>query len=102
VKEYDIFLPLRYNDGTHIEPRKFQHIQDQLLAQFEGLTYFPQPNQGFWKLGDLTYRDDIIVLRVIASDSRRARRILKKFKEELKADLDQKEIFIIERDVNTL
>jgi hypothetical protein len=51
VKEYDIFLPLRYNDGKPIEADKFQALQKELLDRFEGLTFFPQANQGFWKLG---------------------------------------------------
>jgi hypothetical protein len=45
VKEYDIFVPLYYNDGTPIESAKFQHLQSLLLERFEGLTYFPQPNR---------------------------------------------------------
>jgi hypothetical protein len=102
VKEYDIFLPLRYNDGRHIEPQKLRQVQQQLLSQFEGLTYFPQANHGFWKQGDITYRDEIIVLRVVASNARPARQFLKELKEQLKADLDQEEIFIVERDVKTL
>jgi hypothetical protein len=65
VKEYDIFIPLRYNDGAPIEGRKFQELQRVLFNEFGGLTYFPQANQGLWKLGDMTYRDEIAVYRVI-------------------------------------
>jgi hypothetical protein len=102
VKEYDIFIPLRYNDGTPIEVRKFQLLQASLLEEFGGLTYFPQTNQGFWKLGDVTYRDEIVIYRVIARNSRRAKRFLKQLKEQLKADLVQEEILIVERDVEAL
>ncbi len=31
MKEYDLFIPLYYNDGTPIEPAKFQDLQSQLL-----------------------------------------------------------------------
>jgi hypothetical protein len=51
VKEYDIFVPLYYNNGSPIEPAKFQDLQALLLERFEGLTFFPQRNQGFWSLG---------------------------------------------------
>jgi hypothetical protein len=102
VKEYDIFLPLRYNDGRHIESGKFQQLQQLLLTQFDGLTYFPQANQGFWKLGDVTYHDEIVIIRVLTSDSPRARRVLRELKERLKTDFDQEEILIVERDVNAL
>ena len=102
MKEYDIFLPLRYNDGSLVEIVKFQELQKQLLDRFEGITYFPQVNQGFWKLGDVTYRDEIVIYRVLATDSRRARRFLRSLKEQLKADFAQEEILIVERDVDAL
>jgi hypothetical protein len=50
VKEYDLFVPLYYNDGRQIEPQKFQDLQTQLLDQFGGLTFFPQPNEDFWTM----------------------------------------------------
>ena len=102
MKEYDIFLPLRYNDGNPIESEKFQALQKELLDRFDGLTFFPQANQGFWKLGNVTYRDEIIIYRVLASDSRRARRFLRLLKEQLKSEFAQEEILIVERDVNAL
>jgi hypothetical protein len=102
VKEYDIYLPLRYNDGKPIEGRKFQQLQAELLDQFGGLTYYPQANQGFWKLADITYRDEIVIYRVLAGETRGARRFLRELKVKLKADLLQEEILIVERDVDTL
>ena len=50
MKEYDIFVPLYYNDGTAIESAKFQELQARLLERFEGLTYFPQPQSGILEI----------------------------------------------------
>jgi hypothetical protein len=61
VKEYDLFVPLYFNDGTPVEPRKLRDLQERLLDEFGGLTFFPQPNQGYWKMGDVTYRDEILI-----------------------------------------
>ena len=102
MKEFDIFVPLRYNDGKPIELEKFQQLQLELLDEFGGLTYFPQANHGFWKLGNVTFRDEIVVYRVIAAESRSAKRFLVKLKERLKQELAQEEILIIERDVKAL
>jgi hypothetical protein len=102
VQEYDIFIPLYYNDGTPIESAKFQNLQAKLLDQFGGLTFFPQPNQGFWKMGDVTYRDEIVIYRVLASKPRTARRFLARLKEDLKKSLRQEEILIVERAVGRL
>ena len=102
MQEYDIFIPLFYNDGTPIESVKFQNLQTLLLDQFGGLTFFPQPNQGFWKMGDVTYRNEIVVYRVLAAKPRTARRFLTRLKEDLKRSLRQEEIFIVERTVGTV
>ena len=102
MKEYDLFVPLCYNDGTPIKSEKFQEIQSCLLEEFGGLTYFPQPNEGFWRLGNVTYRDEIVIYRVVTSQTRVARRFLTELKERLKRELNQEEILIIEREVKTL
>ena len=102
MKEYDLFVPLYYNDGTPIEPGKFQDLQSRLLDRFEGLTYFPQPNQGFWKYGDMTYRDEIVIYRVMSQDPTASRIFLATLKEHLKREFQQQEIFIVEREVGLL
>ena len=102
MKEYDVFIPLYYNDGTPIEPGKFQELQARLWERFEGLTYFPQPNQGFWKFGDMTYRDGIVIYRVISQDPSGARVFLATLKQHLQREFHQQEILIIEREVGLL
>jgi hypothetical protein len=99
VKEYDIFVPLRYNDGTPIEPRRFKDHQIRLLEYFNGCTFFPQPNEGLWRIGSVTYRDEIIIYRVVTDKVRPARRFLKQLRKELERIFRQEKIFIIERDV---
>ena len=102
MKEYDLFVPLYYNDGRSVEPQKFQVLQQQLLDQFGGLTFFPQPNAGFWTMAGITYRDEIVIYRVITSDEQEARRFLSALKERLKEEFQQEDILIVEREVETL
>ena len=85
VKEYDIFVPLSFNDGTPIPAEKFQALQEAMLDHFGGLTFFPQPNKGFWRMGGVTYRDEIVIYRVIASAAEDARAFLEGLKQRLKA-----------------
>ncbi len=101
MKEYDIYIPLYYNDQSPVEAKKFQDLQNYLLEHFDGLTYFPQPNEGYWKVGDVTYRDEIVIYRVVAK-LRPARRLLLQLKEELKKAFKQEAILIVERDVKVL
>ena len=102
MKEYDIFVPLYFNDGSPVEAEKFQALQETLLTRFGGLTYFPQPNKGFWRMAGVTYRDEIVVYRVIASDAKEVRPFLENLKERLKDEFAQEEILIVERDVQML
>lgn len=102
MKEYDVFLPLYFNDGRPVEAEKFQQLQDTLLDRFGGVTFFPQPNKGLWRMGGVTYRDEIVIYRVIGSAAGDARSFLANLKRRLKAEFEQEEILIVERDVQTL
>jgi hypothetical protein len=102
VKEYDLYVPLTYNDGGPVEPRTIERIGQRLLDQFGGVTFFPQPNEGLWRMGPVTFRDQIVIFRVLAGKVRSARRFFKALKQELKTELKQEEILVVERDVETL
>lgn len=39
MKEYDLYVPLAYNDGRPIEGRKLARLRERLLAVFGGLTF---------------------------------------------------------------
>jgi hypothetical protein len=53
-------------------------------------------------MGNVTYRDEIVIYRVVTTKVRPARRFLRQLKEELKRIFRQEEIFIVERDVEVL
>ena len=53
-------------------------------------------------MAGVTYRDEIVIYRVITSDVQAARRFWSELKERLKQELQQEEILIVERDVETL
>lgn len=102
AKEYDVFLPLNYNDGAPVEPKKFRDLQVRLLEYFNGVTFFPQPNKGLWRMGSVVYHDEIVIYRVVSNNTRSARMFLSQLKEELKRIFRQEEILIVERDVHVL
>ena len=53
-------------------------------------------------MAGVTYRDEIVIYRVITSDEQAARQFLSDLKEWLKEELRQEEILIVERNVETL
>ncbi len=102
MKEYDVYVPLNYNDGTPVEIQKIFSIQEQLLKTFGGLTYFPQRNEGFWRVGEVTYRDEIVIFRVISAEEETARVYFRTLKEKLKRELAQEEILIVEKEARII
>ena len=38
MKKYEIYLPLKYDDGSEVEPEKLEEIQKQLIAVFGAIT----------------------------------------------------------------
>jgi hypothetical protein len=82
--------------------RKLQQLQNRLVDHFEGLTFLPQPNQGIWKMGGVTYHDEIIIYRVQSAKVRRAREFLLRLKKDLERELKQEKILIVEKDVTYL
>mgnify|MGYP001579853279 CR=1 FL=1 len=102
MKEYELYVPLNYNDGTPIEPGKLKRLRVKLLEQFGSLTYFPQRNQGFWKYGGVTYRDEVVIYRILTNRVPAARRFFLQLKRELMKDLKQEAILIVEKDAAAL
>ena len=46
-ERYEILLPLNYNDGTPIEPEKFQETRRELVEHFGALTMDRQRSQAY-------------------------------------------------------
>ena len=53
MKKYEIYVPLKYNDGREIEAEKIKQIREELIAVFGALTVSSQsaPCLGTWKCG---------------------------------------------------
>lgn len=102
MREYELYLPLHYNDGQPIEGEKLAEVKQQLAAEFGGLTYFPQENEGLWKVGAFTFRDRIVILRIISTDLLKAAAFFAKLKEHIKKEWQQTDVLIVSRDVDAL
>lgn len=102
MKEYDVYLPLSFNDGRPVPDEQIQRFKKLLLDQFGGLTHFPQENEGLWKFGGITFRDKVVILRVLAGDPVQASGFFKEFRQAVQRELKQTELLIVERDVRTV
>ena len=102
MKEYDIIVPLYYNDGTPIELPKFQDLAKQLLEHFDGVTFFPQPNEGWRKKDNEYFQDRIVLFRVVSDNARKAKPFLTKLKKKINEQFRQEETLILQRDVDVV
>jgi len=51
-----------------------------MVAQFGGITDFPQKTKGVWRVGQAIFLDEIIILRVLAKETRAAQQFWLKLK----------------------
>ncbi|MEY2538680.1 MAG: hypothetical protein QOG67_2420 [Verrucomicrobiota bacterium] len=100
--EYELYVPLHYNDGRRIDPEKLRTLKKRLVDQFGGLTHFQQENDGFWKIGDHTFRDRVEILRVLVNDEAAARKYFIQLKADLTREWEQQDFLIVTRQVSAL
>ena len=93
MNKYEIYVPLKYNNGAAIERDKIKQIREQLMAAFGAITVssLSAPFQGTWRYGGVEFIDDIIRIEVITKEELD---FFKTFKRRLKRKLRQIEILI--------
>ena len=99
MKEFDLYVPLIVR-GKKMSAQKLSGLKQRLIKKFGGLTYFPQKTKGYWKIGHVTFQDEIVILRVISEKP------CDSFWNALKGDLQrqwsQKEILIVSKQIKVL
>ena len=82
MREYKIYLPLKYNDGKSIEAEKLREVKKEPVDAFGAITVssLSSPYQGTWKYGGVEFIDDIIKVEIVATNDRATKRFFKDFK----------------------
>jgi hypothetical protein len=104
MKKYEIYLPLKYNDGKEIEPHKIELIRNELAGTFGAITVsaISAPFQGNWAYAGVEYVDDIIKVEIITKEDPKTTLFLASFKQRLKQVLQQHEILITVHDIKLI
>jgi hypothetical protein len=92
-----------YNPTTtvgRLNRRNFRPCSSSSLISLAASPFFP--NERFWTVAGITYRDAMVLSRMLTSDVQEARSFLSALKEQLQEEVQPGEILIIERDVETL
>ena len=89
-------IPLKYNDGTDIEPEKLFEVKEKVVNLFGGVTTHPLSTEGIWMDPKTRkkYYDNCRRFEVSMEKSDENENILKNLKEEFKKMFKQEEIFM--------
>jgi hypothetical protein len=104
VRRYEIYLPLFYNDGTPVEPEKFDQVERELVEQFGGVTTVQRqfPLRGVWRGEHQTYLDLIVVFTVLDLSGVDVEHFFTPYKEALKTRFHQEEVLITMQELTIL
>ena len=93
MNKYDLYVPLKYNNGAAIEPEKLKQIRQQLMAVFGAITVssISAPFEGTWRYGGVEFVDDIVRIEVITKEELE---FFKNFKRRLRRKLRQIDVLI--------
>ena len=100
MQEFDIYLPTKNEDGSGVDADEIARIKETLVKAFGGYTHFPQKSEGAWRVGGVTLRDEITIIRVLDDGS--AKFDMVDFKKTLEQRLRQEAVLIVRRDVETV
>ena len=100
MQEFEIYLPTTHNDGSKIDPTVIQEIRETLANAFGGYTHLTHHNAGVWKMGGVTFHDEVTIIRVLDDGS--ALFDMPRFKASLEQSLQQDSILIVARAVQVI
>jgi hypothetical protein len=100
VKEYEIYFPSARNDGTRVDASAVEGFKAILTQAFGGYTHLRQRGEGAWRLGGVTFYDEVTIVRVI--DEGRREFDMSAFKRMVEAKLNQETVLIVSREVSVV
>ncbi len=100
MKEYDIYLPTTFNDGTPVAEAVISGIRGELADAFGGYTHQVQRSEGAWRVGTVTFLDEVTIVTVL--DDGTAHFDMALFKRQLEDILRQETVLIVAREVQII
>jgi hypothetical protein len=93
-RHYEIFLPLRYNDGTNIPEALLSETLWDLRKQFGAVTWETQIIRGEWEHEGKVFADDLMRVMIDVPDTAPNRDFFRNFKGVLKVRFQQIDIWM--------
>lgn len=100
--EYDIYVPTVLDPSDPESRSELLNIRERLVNHFGGLTDKRLHNEGLWKIGAITVRDEVVVWRVLSDKGTSGDKEMVEVKKMLEKLLHQDVILIVKREVQVL
>ncbi len=102
MHRYEILLPLRHNDGSPVPDPIIAAVVIRLREKFGAVSVETQQIRGIWEHQGAIYRDELARVFVDVSDSLEIRGWFREFKEQLKTDFRQVDIWIVAHPIEVI
>jgi hypothetical protein len=99
-RRYEVLLPHRFNDGRPVPNAWLGEAVNELINQFEAVSFEPRKIEGRWRSQGKLYRDLLAKLIVDVPDILHNRRWMKKFKARWEKKLKQIKIWVVSYRIN--
>jgi hypothetical protein len=94
-RRYEVLLPVRFNDGHEVPDELLGEAVNEIVEQFNAVTFYKQAAEGHWRHQDTLFRDDLALLVVDVPDSAKNRKWMKAYKARWRSRLEQLEIWMV-------
>lgn len=72
-RRYEVLLPVRYNNGNDIPEVLLAEAVNEIVEQFNAVTFHRETVEGQWRHEETLYRDDLSLLVIDVPDSAKNR-----------------------------
>ena len=102
LRRYEILLPLRFNSGEPVPPGLVADTVLKLRQHFGAISWESQTIQGQWQHEGTVYHDDLMRVFVDVADTVENRQFFIQFKERVKTDFKQLDIWLTSYPIDVL
>lgn len=101
-RRFEILLPVRFNDGRPIPEEFFEQTREEVVAQFDAMSFVPQPTTGIWQHEGQRFKDESVKLVVDVEDNADSVCFFTNLKMKLMERFEQLDIYIASYPVDIL
>jgi len=102
MRRWEILLPLRFNDGSPVPEELVGEVIIAIRERFGAASFETQTIRGAWQHEGHIYQDDLVRFFADVADTPENRNWFVQFKERLKHDFRQLDIWMITHPIEVL